>query len=196
EEEMDYSEQDRLFCVLPHVNTYKSLACWGLRQFKTCLVLLGRSQQAFARQPEPLLDMNVGTVLARVYLALSSPERARLALEEHYQPSSTKGMEAEYEAWWSLLLACEGHSKEALSRGQKLQKSPTVWRSEDLHRGQKPLSLFARSSQKLTHWFGVPLRSLGILATSMPLSRPTAPILRCWTVSQAMSRPEGSYALY
>jgi ATP/maltotriose-dependent transcriptional regulator MalT len=62
------------------------------------------------------LLMNVGAVLARIYLALGSSERALRSLEEHEGQRTRPGMEAEYDAWWALVLACHGRHHEAEAR--------------------------------------------------------------------------------
>jgi DNA-binding CsgD family transcriptional regulator len=62
---------------------------------------------------DQFLLMNVGAVLARIYLAIGSPQRALRALEEHLGQEATPGMEAEYNAWWGLVLACMGKGDDA-----------------------------------------------------------------------------------
>ena len=65
--------------------------------------------------------MNVGAILARVYLALGSPDRALRALEEHLGTETTPGMEAEFQAWWGLVLACLGQFEDATERASEAQ---------------------------------------------------------------------------
>ena len=63
--------------------------------------------------------MNVGALLARVYLALGSPDRALRALEQHLGTETTPGMEAEFQAWWGLVLACLGDDGSGGRAGRK-----------------------------------------------------------------------------
>lgn len=118
--ELDLSEEYRLAFVAPHANLYAASALWGLRHFKRCIALL--SQVARVGRRDGFLLMNVGAVLARVYLALGSLQKAIDALESHHHPLTTYGMEAEYEAWWALALACANRPAAALEKATAAQE--------------------------------------------------------------------------
>jgi LuxR family maltose regulon positive regulatory protein len=114
QQELDLVDEYRLAFAVPHALLYRASALWGLRQFRRAISSLDEVRRTCG--DDRFLLMNVGVVLARIYLALGSPERAMRALEEHYGPRTTPGMEAEYDAWWGLVLACQGHSDEAEAR--------------------------------------------------------------------------------
>jgi ATP/maltotriose-dependent transcriptional regulator MalT len=114
ERELELADAYRLDFVKPHANVNRAMALWGLRHFKRSLRLLQDLQKTC--RYERFVLMNVGTVLARIYLALGSPDRALRALEEHVGAETTPGMEAEFEGWWSLALACQGKADEAAER--------------------------------------------------------------------------------
>jgi len=113
-QEIELSTQYRLLFVTPHAKLNLASSLCGLRQFKRCISHL--KQVSYLAENDGFLLMNVGAVLARVYLALGSPERALNALEAYEHGSTTQGMEAEYDAWWALALSCAGRFDEALER--------------------------------------------------------------------------------
>jgi ATP/maltotriose-dependent transcriptional regulator MalT len=112
--ELELAEEYRLDFVKPHANLHRAASLWGLREFKRSIALLEGVQKSC--KEHRFILMNVGTVLSRIYLALGSPNRALRALEEHLGAETTPGMDAEYEAWWGLVLACLGRTDEAAER--------------------------------------------------------------------------------
>ena len=113
-EELELAKKYRLAFVIPHALLNRAAALCGLREFKRCLSMLNEVRATCS--DDGFLLMNVGAVLARLYLAMGSPERAVAALEEHHGLETTLGMEAEFDAWWGLALALSGDSSEALAR--------------------------------------------------------------------------------
>jgi LuxR family maltose regulon positive regulatory protein len=113
-QELEVADEYRLEFVKPHAHLYRASALWGVRQFKRSMATLNEVRKTC--KDDRFLIMNVGAVLARIYLALGSPDRALRALEEHLGPETTPGMEAEFEAWWGLVLACSGEVGDAASR--------------------------------------------------------------------------------
>ncbi len=111
--ELELADEYRLEFVKPYANLHRAAALWGLREFKRSIALLEDIRKSFN---DRFVLMNVGTILARIYLALGSPERALRTLEAHVGEETTPGMDAEYEAWWGLVLACLGRSEEAAER--------------------------------------------------------------------------------
>jgi LuxR family maltose regulon positive regulatory protein len=109
--ELDVADEYRLAFVRPHAMLNEAGALWGLRMFRHSIRLLGEIQRTCG--DDQFLLMNVGTTLARIYLALSSPDRALRSLEEHLGQETTPGMEAEYNAWWGLVSACKGRADDA-----------------------------------------------------------------------------------
>jgi LuxR family maltose regulon positive regulatory protein len=112
--EFDLADEYRLDFVKPHATLHRATALWGMRAFKRSIATLDKARR-ICREDRFIL-MNVGTVLARIYLALGSPDRALRALEEHLGAETTPGMEAEFDAWWGLTLACLGDSEAAAER--------------------------------------------------------------------------------
>src|SRR5262249_45439961 len=53
-------------------------------------------------------EMNAATLRARMHLALGEHEAALRTLQGHHRKDSTRGMEAEFLAWWSIAYACNG----------------------------------------------------------------------------------------
>jgi ATP/maltotriose-dependent transcriptional regulator MalT len=88
-----------------------------MREFKRSLATLEEVRRS--SRSDRFILMNVGAILARVYLALGSPDRALRALEEHLGTETTPGMEAEFQAWWGLVLACLGRFDEATERASE-----------------------------------------------------------------------------
>ena len=126
EHELNLAEEYRLIFVRPHALLYQASALWGLRRFKRSMAMLDDVRKTCG--DDRFLLMNVGTVLARIYLALGSPDRALRALEDHLGDETTPGMEAEYDAWWGLVLACVGnhegaerHASAATSRSRRAE---------------------------------------------------------------------------
>ena len=113
--ELELADEYRLEFVKPHANLHRAAALCGLREFRQSIGLLEDIRKSC--KEHHFILMNVGTVLARIYLALGSPDRALRALEEHLGAQSTPGMDAEFEAWWGLVLACLGRPDEAAERG-------------------------------------------------------------------------------
>jgi DNA-binding NarL/FixJ family response regulator len=111
---LNYSDAFKLNFVIPHALIYKASALWGLRQFKQALVLL--KNIAITNPDDGFILMNIGSVIARIYLATGSTERALDALDTYEHPTTTYGMAAEYEAWWALALACAQRWPEAMER--------------------------------------------------------------------------------
>jgi ATP/maltotriose-dependent transcriptional regulator MalT len=114
QQELDLVDEYRLAFAAPHAQLYRASALWGLRQFRRAISALEEVRRTCG--DDRFLLMNVGVVLARTYLALGSPERALRALEEHHGQRTRPGMEAEYEAWWGLVLARLGSRREAAQR--------------------------------------------------------------------------------
>jgi LuxR family maltose regulon positive regulatory protein len=112
--ELELADEYRLDFVKPHANLHRAAALWGMREFKRSITLLEDVRKSC--KEHRFILMNVGTVLARIYLALGSPERALRALEQHLGAETTPGMDAEFEAWWGLVLACLGRTDEAAER--------------------------------------------------------------------------------
>jgi DNA-binding CsgD family transcriptional regulator/tetratricopeptide (TPR) repeat protein len=112
--ELELADEYRLEFVKPHANLHRAAALCGLREFKQSIALLEGIRRSC--KDHHFILMNIGTVLARIYLALGSPDRALRALEEHLGAESTPGMDAEFEAWWGLVLACLGRADEAAER--------------------------------------------------------------------------------
>jgi ATP/maltotriose-dependent transcriptional regulator MalT len=112
--ELDLVDEYRLVFAAPHAQLYRASALWGLRQFRRAISALEEVRRTCG--DDRFLLMNVGAVLARIYLALGSPDRALRSLEEHQGPRVTTGMEAEFDAWWALVLACLGRAEEAAGR--------------------------------------------------------------------------------
>jgi LuxR family maltose regulon positive regulatory protein len=124
--ELALVEEYRLTFARPHALLYQASALWGMRRFKQSMEMLNDVRKSCGN--DQFLLMNVGVVLARIYLALSSPDRALRALEDHLDIETTPGMEAEYEAWWGLVLACSGqhdgartYAAAALGRSQRVE---------------------------------------------------------------------------
>jgi LuxR family maltose regulon positive regulatory protein len=122
-EELELAKKYRLFFVIPHALLYRAAALWGLREFKRCIATLNEVKSTC--NEDGFVLMNVGAVLARTYLALGSPDRALAALEDHHGLETTLGMEAEYEAWWGLVLAALGEHEEAVARMNAATTSST-----------------------------------------------------------------------
>jgi ATP/maltotriose-dependent transcriptional regulator MalT len=112
--ELELADEYRLEFVKPYANLHRAAALWGLREFKRSIALLEGIRKSCNELRFVL--MNVGTILARIYLALGSPDRALRALEEHLGEETTPGMDAEFEAWWGLVLACLDRPEEAAER--------------------------------------------------------------------------------
>ena len=94
--ELELADEYRLEFVKPHANVHRAAALCGLREFKQSITLLEDIRKSC--KDHHFIPMNIGTVLARIYLALGSPDRALRALEEHLGAESTPGMDAEFEA--------------------------------------------------------------------------------------------------
>ncbi len=112
--ELELADEYRLEFVKPYANLHRAAALLGMREFKRSIALLEEIRKSC--NDHRFILMNVGTIYARIYLALGSPDRALRALEEHLGEETTPGMDAEFEAWWGLVLACLGRSDEAAER--------------------------------------------------------------------------------
>lgn len=113
EQELLDAERFRLNFVVPHACIYSAAAHWGLRTFGQCAALLDRVHR-LSSPDDGFLIMSVGTLRARLHLTSGAVSLALEAMEAHHHPLATVGMQAEYLAWWSLVLACANRSKEAL----------------------------------------------------------------------------------
>lgn len=109
--ELEVADEYRLDFVRPHADLHRAAALWGLREFKRSLHTLEDVRKSC--NDDRFILMNVGAIFARIYLALGSPDRALRALEEHLGAETTPAMEAEFEAWWGLVLACLGRVDQA-----------------------------------------------------------------------------------
>ena len=117
--ELELADEYRLDFVKPHAALHRAAAFWGMREFKRSIATLEEVRRT--SRDDRFILMNVGAILARVYLALGSPDRALRALEEHLGTETTPGMEAEFQAWWSLVLACLGQFEDANERASEAQ---------------------------------------------------------------------------
>jgi ATP/maltotriose-dependent transcriptional regulator MalT len=114
QQELKLAKKYKLNFAVPHAELCRAAALWGLRRFRECIALLAAVRRVL--DGDGFLLMNVGAVLARVYLALGSSDRALNALETHQHLVTTRGMEAEFEAWWALALASSGDFDESLAK--------------------------------------------------------------------------------
>ncbi len=117
--EISEATKYRISFVLPHARFLRAAALWGLREFKQCLLLVGQAERAATQLKDGLVAMNTGALRARLHLAIGSPDAALEVLERYQDAESTRGMEAEYLAWWSLALACAHRAREARSVGRR-----------------------------------------------------------------------------
>jgi LuxR family maltose regulon positive regulatory protein len=119
--ELELADEYRLDFVKPHAALHRAAAFWGMREFKRSIATLDEVRRTY--RDDRFILMNVGAILARVYLALGSPDRALRALEEHLGTETTPGMEAEFQAWWGLVLACLGQFEDATERASEAQEA-------------------------------------------------------------------------
>src|SRR5205807_1434042 len=113
ERETSVAQTYGLAFVSPAAQYHAAAAQWGLRNFRNCQTRLNRVARAAAAGDDGFLLMNVGTLWARLHLAMGAPDRALSKLEDHQHPVSTRGMEAEYLAWRSLTVALAKYANEA-----------------------------------------------------------------------------------
>ncbi len=129
DQELHHAETYRLSFVIPHAHVYRSLAMWGLRKFRRCSVLLDQALRSNTNPEDGFLLMNIGTVRLRLCLSLHKWEEALETLAFFHHHTSTKGMEGEYVAWWSLALACAGRlseATEAIARAENITQRAEV----------------------------------------------------------------------
>jgi tetratricopeptide (TPR) repeat protein len=119
--ELELADEYRLDFVKPHAQVHRAAALWGMREFRRSIAILDETRKTC--KDDRFVLMNIGMVLARIYLALGSPDRALRALEDHLGTETTPGMEAEFEAWWSLVLACLGEFDDAAERASEARAS-------------------------------------------------------------------------
>ncbi len=117
--EIKQAVKDRLKFILPHARSLRAAAFWGIRAFTQAIVLAGQVERAALRSGDGFLTMNVGALRARLELARGAPEAALVALDQYGHVRSTKGMYGEYLAWWSLVEACVGETREAQKLARK-----------------------------------------------------------------------------
>jgi ATP/maltotriose-dependent transcriptional regulator MalT len=120
DEELSHAEKYRLSFVIPHAFVYKALAMVGTRRFKQARVYLHEAKSR-ASSNDGFLLMNIGTVYVRIGLAIHDWHSCVEALELYDHPTTTRGMEAEYLAWWSLALACAGDNHKALATAEEAE---------------------------------------------------------------------------
>lgn len=120
-DELRHAETYRLSFVIPHAYVYRALGMWGMRQFKRSSTFLDQALRSNKNPDDGFLLMNVGTVRARLQLSLQAWDAALEVLSVYDHPTSPRGMEAEYTAWWSLALACAGRVEEALEALERAQ---------------------------------------------------------------------------
>ncbi len=117
--EISESARFRMAFVLPHARFYKAAALWGMREFKRCTAVAAQAERAAAKFDDRMVTMNVGALRAKLHLASGAPDEALDALDQYERAGATRGMEAEYLAWWSLALACAGDARAARSRARR-----------------------------------------------------------------------------
>jgi ATP/maltotriose-dependent transcriptional regulator MalT len=104
-------------CGLGFVVTYGQFqmasALWGLRQFQQCGSNLMKCERPSRTADDAFLRVNVAALRGRLCLVLGNPLEAASIFERHSARESTRGLNAEYRAWWSLALAAARQTKDA-----------------------------------------------------------------------------------
>jgi LuxR family transcriptional regulator, maltose regulon positive regulatory protein len=116
--EMDVARAYGLSFVIRHAQFHLAASFWGLRDFRSCASALRASEKECMASGDDFVRMNVGVLNARIHMATGAIQSALDVLESYQHPASTKPMQAEYFAWWSL-----AHSLSNDSRGASMLAS-------------------------------------------------------------------------
>src|SRR5262249_9846852 len=120
--ELDVSATYGLAFVAPKARFHLAGGLWGLRDFRACAKALRSSEDACIASEDHFLRMNIGVLRARLCLATGSPEDALETFETYRHPPSTRSMQAEYFAWWSLACALGNHRREAIGLAARAEE--------------------------------------------------------------------------
>lgn len=111
--ELAEAEEYRLDFVIPHGAMYKAAALVGLREFRNCKKYLDQAERLQGDPADRFFASNCVSIRARMHIATGEVEQAAHLMETNQDVPVTPDMQAEYEAWWSLILACGGETHQA-----------------------------------------------------------------------------------
>jgi LuxR family transcriptional regulator, maltose regulon positive regulatory protein len=127
EDEISIAQTYGIDFVRPYGQAQIALARWGLRQFQLCKSTLRECERTSSATCDEFLLMNINTLRSRLALAIGNPDDALDNFERYQHRGSTRGMDAEYRAWWSLTLAVARRNKQAAAMAeQALEMSPRI----------------------------------------------------------------------
>jgi LuxR family transcriptional regulator, maltose regulon positive regulatory protein len=105
----------------------RAVALFGVRDFRGCRTNLRASEQLAIDGRDDYLRMNIGALRGRVHLVTGSEIEALDAFERYQHPHSSRPMEAEYFAWWSLAHASVKQTRTATAMANRAESmSPRI----------------------------------------------------------------------
>jgi ATP/maltotriose-dependent transcriptional regulator MalT len=119
--ELAAADEYRLDFVVPHGLMYKAAALLGLRNFRQCRRVLSQANLLRGIFSDPFFRTNFVAIEARLQLALGLQEEAVALMETHRDVPVTLAMQAEYSAWFALLLAGASDTKQAVRVAAKAE---------------------------------------------------------------------------